>query len=508
MNKGLICVSVIAETAAELAGLMDRAAAAADVVELRFDALDEENIRIAFHQLVSEKQVLVTMRPKKQGGVSDRDLVQRIGFWMGYALHKEIDFKKVWIDHEYDLAAHKEVMFWVTDCFVIRSRHYFDGEIPDLEKAYAAVVSDAEVGKVAVTAKEATDAIGIWKLLERANSEGKRLIPIAMGEAGKWTRILGPAYGAFMTYAAIESGGETAPGQISAADMAEVFRVRDLDRDTNVYGVIAGNTSYSVSPWMHNAAFAKAGVNSVFIPLQVTDLDAFMTRMVLPATREVDLNFKGFSVTNPHKQSIIPYLDEIDETAAAIGAVNTVKIEDGKLLGFNTDAFGFISTLEQAFGDLKDAKAAVFGAGGAARACIHTLKEKGAGITIFARNEDAGQRLAEGFGADYVLSAGDGKLADDGFDIVVNTTPLGTIGSNSNFAVLTRPQLEGIKMVYDLVYNPAETRLIREAKAAGAKTLGGMEMVIAQGAKQFEIWTGNDAPVEEMTNAVRKKLGL
>src|SRR5262249_54836428 len=157
-------------------------------------------------------------------------------------------------------------------------------------------------------------------------------------------RILGLAHGAYLTYASLESGSETAPGQISAEDMKNVFRVKELDESTDVYGIIAGDTSYTMSPYVHNAAFKAAGVNAVFVPLQVSDLDEFIRRMVRPETREIELNFKGFSVTNPHKQAIVRHLDFLYETARNTGAVNTISIENGKLYGHNTDADGFLSS--------------------------------------------------------------------------------------------------------------------------------------------------------------------
>jgi len=505
MNSGKICISVSAESAAELAGLLSRAEALADVVELRFDGLDAEGIRNAFEQLSSTKQILVTMRPKEQGGRSDRSLTDRIGFWTEYAIHRSIDHPSIWIDHEYDLRDSKDFMFWVDQCFVIRSKHYFEGQAADLQKAYDATVSDEEVGKIAVSTRNVTDAIEIWKLLLKANAEGKRLIPIAMGEAGKWTRILGPAHGAFMTYAALDAGAETAAGQLTAKDLTETFRVRELDRSTKVYGVLAGNTSYSISPWMQNAAFKAAGLNSVFVPLQTSDLGEFMSRMVFNGTREIDLNFAGFSVTNPHKVRIMEFLDEIEDSARVIGAVNTVKIENGRLLGYNTDAYGFISTLEETYGSLSGARVAVFGAGGAARACVYVLSVRSAGVTVFARNEAAGGSLADEFDAAYERSASSRKIGEE-FDIVVNTTPLGTIGSNEKFAVLEAEQLKGLKLVYDLVYNPIETELMLEAKLASVPSISGMEMLIAQGVKQFEIWTGIQAPENEMRTAVMKRL--
>ncbi len=508
MNNGKICVSICTDTADGLIKLLRRAEEVADVIEVRLDGLKPDQVASAFDRLQSEKTILLTIRPKSQGGKTDYSIQDRMSLWTHYAMHKRIDHKAIWIDHETDLIPKKEFLFWAEDCFVIRSQHDMDGVPDDLNKVYDRTVSDTEVGKIAVQAKDITDTIGIWNLLKRANEEGKKIIPVAMGEAGKWTRILGSAHGAFMTYAALETGSETAPGQISVEDMTDVFRVKEHDENTGVYGIVAGNTSYSVSPWMHNAAFKAAGLNSVFVPLQVADLGAFFSRMVLPETREVDINFRGFSVTNPHKQTIIPFLDEVDETAARIGAVNTVKIDDGKLYGYNTDAPGFITSLKQVFGDLAGVRVAVYGAGGAARACIYGLQHESAVVTLVGRNQEKGQALADEFEIEFLTpSSVKHPLAND-FDIVVNATPLGTAGSSVNFAILETEQLRGIKLVYDLVYNPSETTLIREAKDAGVPTIGGLEMLIAQGVKQFEIWTGSIAPIDAMRTSVRKRLQI
>ena len=311
------------------------------------------------------------------------------------------------------------------------------------------------------------------------------------------------AHGAFMTYASLDSGNATAPGQISVWDMTDIYRVKELDEDTGVYGIIGGNTSYSVSPFMHNAAFKSEGINSVFVPLQVGDLDEFMRRMVKPESREVELNFKGFSVTNPHKQSIIRHLDFVDETATRIGAVNTVKIEDGKFCGYNTDAPGFIEPLKNLFGELKDARVAVFGAGGAARACIYALKQHGADVFLFARDPQKARSISDEFDVPlHRLAADNVPLA---FDIIVNATPLGTVGIFENETIATAEQLRGVKLVYDLIYNPSETRLMHEANSVNVSTIGGLEMLVAQGSRQFRIWTGLEAPLQAMSDGVRKK---
>jgi shikimate dehydrogenase len=294
---------------------------------------------------------------------------------------------------------------------------------------------------------------------------------------------------------------------LTITDAADVYRIKELDQNTEVYGIIAGDTSYSMSPYIHNAAFKASGLNAVFVPLQVRDLDAFVRRMLKARTREVELNLRGLSVTNPHKQQITKHLDDIEESARRIGAVNTIKVVDDRLHGFNTDAEGFIRPLRAMVGDLADVRVAVFGAGGAARACTYALKTEGSKVTVFARDK----AKADKFAADMDVTSA--KLNDagrmdklSGFDIVVNATPLGTRGEDRDETLATAEQLAGVKLVYDLVYNPAETRLLREAKAAGAVTLGGFDMLIAQAERQFEIWTGMDPPVNVMAEAARKRL--
>jgi shikimate dehydrogenase len=192
----------------------------------------------------------------------------------------------------------------------------------------------------------------------------------------------------------------------------------------------------------------------------------------------------------PHKQAIIKHLDEIDPIAYAVGAVNTVTIENGKLTGYNTDADGFIQPLKARFGELDKARVAVVGSGGAARACVFALTREGGDVTIFARDI----RKAEALAAQFDAGVADlNELAPLEFDILVNATPVGMNGYSVSGPLINQQQLKGVKFVYDLVTSPAETPLIREAKLAGIETLGGLEMLIAQAAMQFEIWTGLEA---------------
>lgn len=498
-NRGKICIPAAAKTAAELVELAERARELADVVEIRFDHLDTGEIPAARAAIAKKitSPVITTFRSKEQGGPKDLSMEERKAFWNSHPA-------TLYCDIEEDIFADTAA----AECGMrICSFHDFEGGCDIGEVAERLAATDAGILKIAVQTDSVTDAIPLWHFLKKAVADGREAIPVAMGEAGKWTRILGPAHGAFLTFASLETGSETAPGQISARDMIDTFRVKELRKETEVFGIIAGNTSYSTSPWMHNAAFKHTGMDRVFVPLQIRDPGEFISRMVRPSTRELDLNFGGFSVTNPHKQEIIKYLDEIDPTAKAIGAVNTIKVESGRLHGWNTDAFGFIAPLLNILGDIKGSRAAVIGAGGAARACVHSLIGEGSEVTVFARDESKARKFTNEFGVSAEkLTRGETDL--NGIDIVVNATPLGTKGEFESQTIADAEQLRGVGLVYDLVYNPFETQLLKEAKKAGVHSIGGMEMVIAQGGRQFEIWTGKPAPIGVMEKAVRARLGI
>lgn len=501
MNNGKICISICAKNADELIEKIARAETSCDLIEVRLDCLDPTERKRALDRIAQNPDLasvlLATFRPLEQGGARDITKQERDEFWNSGTN------KAFWGgDFEEDVIENAVSANWKNR---ICSEHETEAGTLDVNATYEELKNtDASVVKIAISAEQATDAIDVWKLLESAKRDGKPLIPIAMGEAGKWTRILGLAHGAFMTYAALDSGFETAPGQITAEDANDVLRVKELDENTEVYGIIAADTSYSISPWMHNSAFKGSEMNRVFLPLQVDDLEEFMRRMVRPETREVELNFCGFSVTNPHKRNIIQHLDHVDPTAAKIGAVNTIKIVDDKLHGYNTDAPGFIAPLKKVLGDLKGKNVAIVGAGGAARACAYALKEEGANVTVFARRQKRATALAEEFGIKEGPS--NHSFRPGTVDILVNATPLGTKGENQDFAIATASQLTGIKLVYDLVYNPIQTSLLGEARKAGVAALGGLDMVLAQGARQFEIWTGEKAPLDPMRKAILKRL--
>ncbi|MBK9164082.1 MAG: shikimate dehydrogenase [Acidobacteria bacterium] len=495
VNQGKICISLCAKTPAELAEKIERAAPLADVIEVRFDCAAPDQLDECLGvALAAKANILATFRPQKEGGFRDINDDERAEFWNA---GNELGF---WgADFEEDRI--EDSFYWLWGNRIV-SFHDFATTPDDLADIYERLsATGADIVKIAVHANRITDTIRLWNLLEPAHAENKQPVPIAMGEAGKWTRVLGLAHGSPLAYASLEDASGTAPGQITAGDLIDVYRVKELSRESRVFGLIAGDTSYSMSPYIQNAAIKAAGIDAVFVPLQVSDTEEFFRRMVREATREIDLNFRGFAVTNPHKRAVIDVLDSIDETAEAIGAVNTIFHDTGKWLGTNTDAEGFIAPLKERFGSLQGAKVAVIGAGGAARACVYALRRDGADVTVHARDTSKAKPLADQFDAKLLSLE-----AFERPDILVNTTPLGTRGEHQSETPVSAEKLSGIKLVYDLTYNPRETRLLSEAREAGCETLDGLEMLIRQAAAQFKIWTGLEADTSVMRTAAIKRL--
>jgi 3-dehydroquinate dehydratase/shikimate dehydrogenase len=356
----------------------------------------------------------------------------------------------------------------------------------------------ARILKLAVKANDVTDCIPMFGLIDRAHREGRDMIAIGMGDAGVITRILGPSRGSFLTYASREPAAGTAPGQLIAGELRSLYRIDQIDSDTIITGLVGLPVSHSVSPHIHNAAFKACSENAVYLPFHVQDLPAFIQRMVHPRSREIEWNLRGLSITAPHKKGVIKLLDRIDENARKVGAVNTVLLQGEELYGYNTDADGLIEPLLRKFGSLSGTRVAVLGAGGAACAALYVLQREGADVTVFARDQEKAQTLSQRFNLSY------GSLSSANYgdkDIVINATPLGSFGQHVTETPAIAEQLRGVRLVYDLVYNPVETCLLKEAQAAGCNTLGGLEMLVAQAQLQFKLWMNTDASYELMYKA-------
>ena len=480
-----ICVPVCVRRIDELKAATQQAAGLGDVVELRLDYLEDPQAALAIvRELIDQGGIdlILTLRAPDQGGVGSHTHDARHSFWM-----RAKELPKVLFDVEFEFV-NRSPDLTIDFNRVICSHHDFTSVPAGLNQLYEAMAaSSAKVIKIAAQAADAVDCLPIFQLLDRARAEGRQLIAIAMSPAGIMTRVLGPARGSFLTYGSIDDDSGTAPGQLTTRDLRELYRIDQVDSQTKIFGIIGKPVGHSLSPRIQNAAFAAAGINAVYLPIEVQDAIAFMRRMAHPKTRELDWNLRGLSVTAPHKATVMQFLDWIDRTAKEIGAVNTIVAEDGSLLGYNTDAEGFVSPLRTKLGDLRDARCAVMGSGGAARAVLWALRKEGAEATLVARNRERANDLAQRFKAACPPQRPE-KLS--GFDVVINATTMGTRGPTADETPATAEQLRGVRLAYDLVYNPSETRFLREAREASCDTLGGIEMLLAQAVEQFKLWTG------------------
>ena len=504
-----ICVPVCVQRARELTAAIERAAEVADIVELRLDCLSENERELPLTVLSGhlKTSTILTMRSAEQGGHTSANLDDRRCFWRSLGKIPASCLIDLEFDLIRDLAAEEaQAKSWIDWSRVICSHHDFGGMPVDLESIFERMLeTPARVLKIAVWADDATDCLSIFRVLELARRRGREMIAIAMGQAGIMTRILGPSRGSFLTYGSLDDENATAPGQLTARALREVYRIGQIDQSTEIIGLIGKSVSHSLSPQIHNAAFAAAAVNAVYIPFQVADATQFMRRMAHPRSRELNWNLRGLSVTAPHKSVVMNQLDWIDSTAKEIGAVNTILIKEDGLLGYNTDAPGFILPLRRKFGSLENARCAIIGAGGGARAALWALRRKGAHVVLFARNPDKARLVAEEFGIEYRL-LGTGRF--DAFDIVINATPLGTHGELEHDTPATANQLRGVRLAYDLVYNPVVTRFLHEARAADCEMLGGIEMLVAQAFEQFKVWTGREPDLEVMRAAALRSQGI
>ncbi len=347
----------------------------------------------------------------------------------------------------------------------------------------------ADFYKIVSTATTLSDNVTMIKFLGR---EGDRhsLVGMCMGEQGIISRVLGLRAGSVFTFAAASSGEATAPGQVAAQELRSVYRIEQVDAATRVYGVVGDPIAHSLSPAIMNAAFRRENVNAVFLALHAKTLKDLLT-----CVREIPIY--GISVTMPYKEAILPYLDNTDSHTAKIGACNTVvRAQDGKLYGFNTDAAGVVRPLERRLPTLEGARILVLGAGGAARAAVFGLKERGAEVYILNRSAAPARKLAHRARARIMKRADLKKMA---FDVIVNATPVGM--GNTRESPLEEKEINA-RYVFDMVYDPAETRLMKLARERGAQTIPGVEMFVHQAARQFEIWSGKPAPWDEMLRVV------
>ena len=450
----------------------------ADMIELRLDGV--EDIDVAGALAGRARPVIVTCRPTWEGGRFDGSEERRQSI-----LREALDGGADYVDVEWragfvDLIASDPRR-------VVVSSHDFQ-RVPDDLAARATAMRQTRAGtiKIAIPAARLTDALALLPI----GADGNAVV-IAMGDAGLPSRLLASRFGSRWTYA----GDAIAPGQIPASRMLDEFRFHEILPTTDIYGVVSNNVTHSMSPLMHNAAFRDADLDAVYLPLRAADFDDFLTFADA-------MKVEGASVTIPFKLDALRATHNADALTRAVGAANTLRRTASGWEATNTDVQGFLDPLDEVYqSSLKGARAAVLGAGGAARAVVVALHSRGVDVTIHGRRKEQAAEVGVACGA----PVGEWPPPAGAWDLLVNCTPLGGPAARSESPLPNGP-FTG-RMVYDLTYGETESPLLRDARQAGCLTLDGLPMLVAQAERQFEWWTGNRPGDGVMKAAVAHRLG-
>ncbi|MBW2989469.1 shikimate dehydrogenase [Candidatus Woesearchaeota archaeon] len=473
----MIAVPITASTAGQAVKDAERAHRIAELVELRLDLIKDIG-----------KDRLNEVMPDKPGRAIVTDRKNRAGI-----IEEAIRLKAGFVDIDI-CRGKKEVSRIIKGkgkTKIIVSYHNFKKtDEKELIKKYEEIKGlKPDVIKIASFANSIMDNLPIFRLIKRAKKEKRKIIALCMGEKGKISRILSVPFGAELTFGSLEEGKESAPGQIPACTLIDRYRVNEL-KDPKVFGLAGNPVGHSKGMVIHNKAFEKLGMNSIYVNFLVEDIGRF-----IDAYKGM---ISGLSITIPFKTEIVKYLDRVDATAESIGAVNTVVKENGKLMGHNTDAAGAIKAIEEKTG-IEGKEVLMVGAGGAAKAIGYGIIQNKGKLTIANRTESKAKKLAgdlghgsEGIGINVI-----GKL--EGVDIVINATSIGMFPDTERSPIEkgVMKKIIGRKtVVFDAVYNPRETMLLKMAAKLGCKTVSGYEMFINQAEEQFRMFTGKRASLK------------
>ncbi len=468
-------------------------AAGADLVEVRLDTCvklgAEPGAVVAAIPHLALPTILTIRHPSENGDWQASD-VERVR-WFNQAGVLGV----AWIDAELAQwsALTSAGLVRPPSTKLILSYHDFDGMGQDLTRRIATMRSlGADVAKIAVRPNDAAELAIIRDCYQASTGP---LTVIGMGEHGLPSRLLAGAWGAAVTFARLDGDVGSAPGQPTVGELLKLYRIKQQNAQTKIYGVVGSPVSHSLSPLIHNTAFGQHKLNAVYVPFRVEDVVAFW--------RACGDWIAGLSITIPHKTALIGQMHTIEDLARRIGAMNTVyRDRDLKPVGANTDALAVISCVEEQICTVKDRCVLVLGAGGVGRAIGVAMKEKGARVIIVNRTADKAKDLAQEIGVEFMTL--DQALMIS-FDVLVNGTSAG-MGKPDESPWPSEHHRED-SVVFDTVYHPLETKLLRDAQRAGARTVGGLQMLIRQALGQYQRWTGREAPEHLMYRACLDRLG-
>lgn len=487
----MICIPIVGPTLRQALEDIRESGKFADILELRLDLIDGPDIRTLL-KAADNKPCIVTNRTKLEGGQFKGNDEERVA-----ALRQAIDLGADYIDIEAATPSPllRPILETKGKTKTILSYHHFSLTPDNLESVYEIMAeTPADILKIITYAKDIADNIVVFKLLARARKDHRPLISFCMGDMGEISRILSTLFGGFLTFGSLHMGKESAPGQIPASTLKNIYRVNAERPGFKIYGVIGNPVSKSMGYLIHNRAFAEAGLPHIYLPFWALSVPRFFSMF--------EPYFEGLSVTMPHKEKIMPLLSRIDETAGKIGAVNTVVREKGNWVGYNTDCSGAMKALEARCAP-RGKDVLIVGSGGTAKAIGYGLVQRGARLTVtYNQNRERGEQLARDLGCEACSIA---DVAGRKSDILINCSPVG-MNPHVNQSPVPALMLKPGMIVFDSVYNPMETRLLKEAKAAGCDVISGVELFVNQAAGQFELWTGKKAPIDAMRQVVVEKL--
>lgn len=471
----------------------------AQLVELRLDYISS---RVNLQRLLAERPtpVIITVRREEDGGKFAGSEEQRM-MMLREAIALGVDY----VDLEEDIAG-RVPRYGKTKRIV--SCHNFRHTPDNLDELHAEMAKlDPDVIKIATMAQRPTDNIRMLQLVKNAKVP---TVGMCMGDIGTPSRILGAKFGAPFAYATFHHERTLAPGQLSYQQMQEVYNYEGIGPETDVYGVIADPIGHSLSPQIHNAAFRAAKRNAVYVPLRVP-ADTLGDFMALAPK----LGLKGLSVTIPHKEAIASQLTTVDSASQEIAAVNTVVFNGDATEGYNTDYKAAMDTLELGLcppgeepksgepSRLTGKRVLVLGAGGVSRAILYGLQKRGAAAVVASRTRERAETLAKEFGSRAV----DWNARHNAeVDVLVNGTPIG-MHPNVDETPYHKGHLRPSMVVFDTVYNPESTLLVKEAREHGCRVVTGVEMFVRQAALQFELFTGAEPPSGVMRETLKRAIG-
>ena len=485
-----IVASVSTPSLEEMIRGMKEATDGADLVELRVDALESVSMETLV-RLRSEatKPQILTCRHPSEGGLFRGSESERVGV-LRTALELDFDYVDVELS-----SFEKDFEVVSSSSKLIVSRHEFEKFPDDVTSLVArGIGAGADSIKLAVAVESLADALQLADAGDSARRNGVGFSPIALGPSGVSARILSSRLQSELIYASARGYPATGPGQLGLDELLSSYRFSSIGPNTAIYGIVGHPVLESLSPAIHNAWLVKKGIDGVYVPFEERDIERF-------ADAAKVMGLRGFSVTRPFKEAILPFLQEMDSRAREIGAVNTVMVRDDKWVGLNTDIQGVVSPIAKRI-NIDGKLAVVVGSGGAARAASYGLTHNGAKLVILGRSLDKARELAKEVGANVGRLD---EIARFDWDILVNATPVGG-GTDCDNTPVRLDRVKPGAVVLDMVYDPEWTPLLLAAKSLGARVISGLEMLLVQAIHQAKVWTGEEPTRDALEEAARAEI--